>query len=264
LGLRISIFAFWHKTLLRRLFLFFLILLGLAVAFFIRSPQFSRCVFLKDYYLRKVTPFLYVDKSLSEEQIEQLVQHEQQARKRIEELFGRADTQPCIIAGEQAWVMQLFGNPQIETGMTHLSPIGAYIVLGADGLNVDVVSHELCHAQLMQEVGWWMREFYIPTWFDEGLAMQVDNRFPNWETEWRLMTLNGKTAPELEQMARPSDFFNHQTYINYLTAKKQVQIWHELVGQDGLRLFIETLKSEKNFNRAFHAPLKKVYNEALK
>jgi hypothetical protein len=246
-------FRLWLKP-------FFFLCLGLSLLlafFFLRSPKFARSVFLKGYYLKEVRPRLYVDKKLDSAQIVLLEQNYQAAEARVRAFFGDLKAEPYLLAGNDAEVMRLFGNQNIETGMTHLSPIGTYIVLAQDGLNLDVISHELCHAELMARTGWFLREFHIPTWFDEGLAMLVDERFPNWETEWQMMTLNGSYAPELDEMDTPTEFFSRDAYLHYLTAKKQVGIWHQMVGREGLLLFIETLKKERDFPKAFHAPLKK-------
>ncbi|WP_154657230.1 hypothetical protein [Hugenholtzia roseola] len=245
------------KLWLRRCLLLFLGLGVLLGFFFFRSPNFARSVFLKSYYLKEVRPNLYVDRNLDTAKIALLEQNYQQAQARVQTFFGSLESKPYLLAGDDPEVMRLFGNENIETGMTHLSPVGTYIVLAKEGLNVDVISHELCHAELMARTGWFLREFQIPTWFDEGLAMLLDERFPNWETEWHMMTLNGSYAPELEEMDTPAEFFNRDAYLHYLTAKKQVGTWHQMAGREGLLLFIETLKKERDFPKAFHAPLKK-------
>jgi len=56
------------------------------------------------------------------------------------------------------------------------TPFRAIMVIGPDGINLDVLSHEMCHTELYHRLGWWRKEMRIPTWFDEGLAMQLDYR----------------------------------------------------------------------------------------
>ena len=41
---------------------------------------------------------------------------------------------------------------------------------------IDVTAHELVHAEVVNRVGYLTRLLEIPTWFDEGVAMQVDYR----------------------------------------------------------------------------------------
>ena len=50
------------------------------------------------------------------------------------------------------------------------------LAIGQQGQNVDVVAHELMHAEIAERVGFWNRATKLPVWFDEGLAMQVDFR----------------------------------------------------------------------------------------
>jgi len=62
-----------------------------------------------------------------------------------------------------------YGNTQFVGGR-------ACVMIGPNGQNVDVVAHEMAHAELFLRVGWLARWLQIPTWFDEGVAMQVDYR----------------------------------------------------------------------------------------
>ena len=60
--------------------------------------------------------------------------------------------------------------------MTHYRPTAAISVFGPAGQTVDVLAHELAHAELLQRVGYFTMEFCVPAWFDEGLAVQFDER----------------------------------------------------------------------------------------
>ncbi len=42
--------------------------------------------------------------------------------------------------------------------------------------DINILSHEISHTVLYRKIGWYRLHFKIPTWFDEGLAMQVDDR----------------------------------------------------------------------------------------
>ena len=104
------------------------------------------------------------------------------ARERIRDRFGPPLANPTIVnfqTAEDNWPFTF--NPY---GSTHFLPWKTCVVFGPKGQSVDVVAHELMHAELVERVGYWQRLMHIPTWFDEGLAMQVDDRvryrnFPN-------------------------------------------------------------------------------------
>ena len=89
-----------------------------------------------------------------------------------------------------------------------------------------MLSHELAHVELSARIGYWNRD-EIPNWFDEGLAVQFDDRYS--DAEWRTRTDNGRTAPDLGQMA----IITYDDRLGYLTAKHEVQRWLDVVGQEG-------------------------------
>ncbi len=55
----------------------------------------------------------------------------------------------------------------------------SYVILNAQGLNVDVISHEMSHVELLDRLGWWKTTMDIPQWFNEGTALMLDRRFVN-------------------------------------------------------------------------------------
>ena len=54
--------------------------------------------------------------------------------------------------------------------------MGAYVVVPKNTFDANILSHEISHTVLYRKIGWYKLHFKIPTWFDEGLAMQVDDR----------------------------------------------------------------------------------------
>ena len=93
-------------------------------------------------------------------------------------------------------------------GTTHFAPgLPAVILLNADGQNVDVMAHEWAHAETAARVGVLHRTYQMPTWLDEGLAMQVDLR-PSYNLQalQRLVQQAGR-VPRLTQISSPRTFF---------------------------------------------------------
>jgi len=54
--------------------------------------------------------------------------------------------------------------------------VNSYIVVSPEYLNVDILAHELTHAEVHARVftGRLWDWLSIPTWFDEGIALQND------------------------------------------------------------------------------------------
>lgn len=105
----------------------------------------------------------------------------------------------------------------------------AVILIGPKGTNADVVAHEWSHAELKERVGFIYRFLNIPTWFDEGLAMQVDHR-ADFGTQ-ALSRYNNRSdlqIPTLEVM-NTSNFFTggDQGKYHYSLSKCLVSHWVE-------------------------------------
>ncbi|MCC5945096.1 MAG: hypothetical protein JJT94_09175 [Bernardetiaceae bacterium] len=179
----------------------------------------------------------------------------EEARARVVALFGSMESSPVLIIAHDDATMRKYGRGGTKSGLTHFSPIGTYIVVGEDGANVDVIAHELCHAELAARLGWWLRYRKLPTWFDEGLAMQLDGRFPSWKHEWGFYTLEGRLEPPRDYLKENHIFFSGDVNLHYIIARKWVDDWFKVVGQAGLLLFIEKLKTH-SFEVAYEEVLK--------
>lgn len=255
---------------------FLLLIFWLTVLTFFYAPTLLRSIFLKDFYLDKLEfhqTTIYVNPQMNEEERQTIILLYQKSRLRIDSLFGNTKAKPTILVGNTNEVMQLFGHSkaqqiQIQTGMTHLTPFGAYIILSPEGTNVDVLSHELCHAELMERLGWQTRRQKIPIWFDEGLAMLVDKRFDYWTTlqeDWRnLIDLEKNDSSlvsdsnfysahdsdslffstlSLENLQTTAQFFTEDAQLHYFLAQEEVSRWYTKKGQKGLLELIENLKT---------------------
>lgn len=273
---------------------FLLLFFWLIVLTFFYAPTLIRSVFLKDFYLDKLENKLenkleyklelkqatiYVNPQMNQEERANLISLYQKSRLRIDSLFGSNEAKPFILVGTTNEVMQLFGdnstiNLQEKTGMTHLTPFGTYIILSPKGINIDVLSHELCHAELAHRLGWQTRRQKIPIWFDEGLAMLVDKRFDYWtvlQQDWRNLIDLEKNNPisnsseyyssiktdsllvssfSLENLQTTEQFFTENSQIHYFLAQQEVSRWYKKKGQKGLLELIDNLK-ETSFEESY-------------
>ncbi|WP_370468251.1 hypothetical protein [Parvularcula maris] len=122
---------------------------------------------------------------------------------------------------------------RVDYGASHFLPVlPTLILLGPKGQNTDVLAHELVHAEVRAKTGALVRSYGLPTWFDEGLGMQADERAP-FQDLGDLAPSPGD-FPELGEIGRPSTFFRagRQSRLNYGFARCVVAGWLEAEGTD--------------------------------
>jgi len=161
----------------------------------------------------------------------------QKAKARITSKFGPMRSQPTVYFFDQndtLWSTRI--NPY---GSTSFLGFKTCVAIGPYGQNIDVVAHELMHAEIEERAGSWRRAREIPIWFDEGLAMQVDYREKyNFQTPQR--------TDDVMRLNSAREFFSTDgdtlTY-NYTAAKSHVEAW--LLRNSGTDIF-ESLARIKN------------------
>lgn len=111
----------------------------------------------------------------------------------------------------------------VQYGATHFLPfVPAINVIGPKGTNVDVIAHEWVHAETEHVLGFMMRNYKIPVWLDEGIAMQADYR-PDYSRQSLKALIDSPDThtPRLEDIAKAKDFFTRgaQGRLHYALAK---------------------------------------------
>ena len=224
------------------------LLLGLLAgfAFYVLSQQaIVRCYLVELSDLEEIGPGLYVDPKMPESRRRNLLASYQEARDRVGTLYGEYTADPVIIAGHTMDVMNEYGgNSYNRVGRTFITLAAAFVVLGPDGQNVDVIAHELSHTELAARVGWWNRA-EIPSWFDEGLAVQLDDRYP--EIEMPNQSESSGDLRELEQLG----VIEHNDYLAYAKSKQEVRRWLDQAGQEGLRLLLTEMRDGDDFDESY-------------
>ncbi len=127
---------------------------------------------------------------------------------------------------------------------------GAYVVLQEESLDKDIIAHEISHTVLYNKLGWYTTKFKIPTWFDEGLAMQVDDRDYYSTDSLLLKQQNGLKLPDVMALNTPQEFFSgtgEAVMLNFSTAKYAV---HEWLQTHALEKFIDAMNEGKDFEEA--------------
>jgi hypothetical protein len=225
------------------------ILLILSIGFFWLSKHpVMRCYLVSWSDLDQITENVYVDPEMPEANREHLVAAVTEAKQRIAALFGDFQGDAVIIAGHTMSIMNEYGgNDYNQVGRSYLTALGTFIVLGPGGtLDMDVIAHEMAHAELAHRLGY-RRANQLPDWFEEGLALQVDERYT--EAEWLARTSNGATAPGLDEIGT----IRHDDWLGYATAKHEVSRWMGVTGQEGLLKFLQAVRQGKDFSLSYQA-----------
>lgn len=171
-----------------------------------------------------------------------------EARARIAATFGSTSAQPILV---------FFSRPE-GFGPFRLNPYGstpfigsrACVLVGPQGQNVDVLAHELMHAELHHRVGYLQRFLEVPAWFDEGVAMQVDYR-PRYA-----LPLEATPGEPVRSLSSFSAFFSgdeQRIVRNYAAARRVVAGWLEKVGTASLYAHLERLRNGESFAQVIGA-----------
>ena len=128
-----------------------------------------------------------------------------------------------------------------------------YICISDEYLELDILAHEITHAELRARLTA-RAQGKVPTWFDEGLALQNDYRERYSEEQWISQTGNGKNVIAPEDMDTPAEFYAGEAEdrrFRYLNAKHELDRWMATHGQQGLLELIEKLNNGEDFDMAY-------------
>ncbi len=171
------------------------------------------------------------------------------ARARIAATFGEPTARPVLVYFDGA---DGFGPFRLNAfGSTNFVGPRACVFIGPKGQSVDVVAHELMHAELHARVGTWQRWTQVPAWFDEGVAMQVD-----WRPRYALPAAAYAARTEVMQLTTADEFFSPDDQVltrNYARARAVVSEWLEGVGNGSLFDRLDALQNGGTFDRLWRA-----------
>lgn len=149
------------------------VLLALAATAVFAAPGSTACLAVSALPLHRLADGLWADSASASDQ-QRYGALMSDARSRITAAFGAPEAMPIVVFFNQPKGIGLFKLNSY--GSAQFIGSRACLFIGPDGQSVDVVAHELMHSELHRRVGAWRRLAEIPTWFDEGVAMQVDER----------------------------------------------------------------------------------------
>ena len=117
---------------------------------------------------------IYVNAQMKKIEYEHIISLVHDAKQRIIDKFGTFSSSPIIIFTSTSKIAKEYGTN--DFGSAIRLPWNQYVVFGPKGQNIDIVAHELLHAEIGHRLGYIITQFKLPVWIDEGIGMQVDYR----------------------------------------------------------------------------------------
>ncbi|GAB4024971.1 hypothetical protein [Spirosoma gilvum] len=250
-----------------------LLLIALPIGFLLLNPQLLRCLWIDktgNFQVAKGMPNVYISRTATARQQTKFHQNVTQARDRIKRFWGSQQGRAVLIyCPTQADYEQYCAGGE-GAGCSIGTPWGsAYLILGPDGNDVDVIAHELCHDELFSRLGWWRVKRQIPQWFNEGLALMVDYRYSRpsiWERPDS--SVNDLSSPayesavpnphhpmlKLSDLETTRDFFGsdyHHTMLAYQTAADEVARWLTRTGRRNVPILADAVATGETFTDAY-------------
>ncbi|MCE7066364.1 hypothetical protein [Dyadobacter sp. CY326] len=184
---------------------------------------------------------------------------------RVDSFYSGKESKPVIIVCSNPQQYQKYCSSTEGAGCSLGTPWGdSFVILNAQGMNVDVISHEMSHTELLARLGWWTIATEVPQWFNEGIALMLDRRFVNnpdirgryfeYLDEWLYYTGGGQEILELSDIRSIKGFFNasqKKVMLAYMSAGLEVSYWLILTEQKGLQRLISQMQQGKSFQDAY-------------
>ena len=239
------------KQISKRIALVLLIVIPIsALAHFIIFPQQTRSILISYSGFNK-DGRLYFNKNTPQNKVDTVKQLIELAANRVAGFWGQKTCNPKYIYCESEEDFKKYGSPYSVPALTHIK-LGAYIVISNEGIDLDIIAHEIAHAEFYERLGFYNWSFKIPSWFDEGLAMQNDNRDYYSEDTLKARSNNYKNLPDIKKLKSGKQFNEEGTHeqimLNFMTARLEVKNWYT---KEKLDKLIKDINAGKSFDEAF-------------
>ena len=201
----------------------------------------------------EIASHVYINRDYTGDQ-QELLEMIEQAKDRVRTFFGDVffqDKTFFIICDDEKLTRKL--GEDHGTVILSFPTEAHYICISDEYLELDILAHEITHAELHTRLSAEAQKA-IPTWFDEGIALQNDYREKYSEAQWTQQTDNGKNAVALEDMDTPAEFYAGEAEdrrFRYLNAKHELDVWMTSHGQQGLLELLDRLNGGADFTTAY-------------
>ena len=230
-------------------------------------PQIFNCEMVRFSGLRSLKQSIYGSPFISSSQVRQVLKYISQSEMRVDSFYSGKLSQPVIIVCSNPEEYVKYCRSTEGAGCSLGTPWGStFIILNVQEINVDVVSHEMSHIELLTRLGWWKTTMQVPQWFNEGIALMLDKRFVSethpigrymeYMDEWLYYTRGGQEILELEEIVSVKDFFRgNQQYVMlaYMTSGLEVSFWLHNTGPTGVGRFIADMQQGQDFELAYRS-----------
>lgn len=220
----------------------------------------------KSFGLSPIAPGLYVETGADEPTRLKLRDAMKRAEDAIRAAYGGVNSRPIVSACVTEGCYEAFG------GRGSVAKVyGDHILLSPRGLNWHFIGHEWSHAELRSREtlsAWW----YMPQWFDEGVAVAVSEAPEHSESYWQFLVATNTPRPTREELHRFKSLRQWLDAIHrygedknierkakgepeihavYAAAGHEVRTWLAKVGSAGLLQLIEQMNNGVDFEPAY-------------
>jgi len=209
--------------------------------------KFLNCLVIDYSNFHQIEKNIYLESSFEKTEVQKVKTLLLDAKARIKNKFGELVSNPVVIISKTEENSLKYGN---SVGLAYISPLKDYVVIGYKGLNIDVIAHELLHAETAHRLGYITRQFEFPIWADEGISMQVDYR-----KKYDVDILNKDEIKRIQSLNSVSSFFSHdkeESIKNYQGAKYVMTKILKQYPNKNLFKLLQEIKDGKNIEEVFY------------
>ncbi|WP_254411846.1 hypothetical protein [Dyadobacter diqingensis] len=233
--------------------------------YFFLYPQVFYCQVIDFSNFEKIKTNIYASPDLDARQRVHMIRVIKKAEARVDSFWSGKQASPKVILCGTSEEYEKYCQSTEGAGCSLGTPWGqSFVILNAQGLNADVISHEMSHVEIFKRLGWWKTTTEIPQWFNEGTALMLDKRFVSnpdsigryleYTDEWLYQTGGGQNILELENISSVKGFFSgnqKQVMLAYMTSGMEVSYWLAYVGNNGLLKLLSEMKNGHSFNESY-------------